>query len=50
MCILYATKWRVWGMFIHGKTNFAFPTTLFELDCNRCSYLRGSGTSVSPRK
>ena len=37
-------------MFIHGKTNFAFPPTLFELDCNRRSYLRGSGTSVSPRK
>ena len=50
MLILYATKWRLWGMFIHGKMNFAFPPTLFELDCNRRSYLRGSGTPASPHK
>ena len=49
LCIPYATKWRHWGMFIHGKTNFAFPPTLCKLDCNRCSYLRDSDTSAIPR-
>ena len=49
LCILYATKWQYWGMFIHEKTNIAFPPALCELDCNRRSDLRGSGTSASPR-
>ena len=50
MFILCATKCQLWGMLIHGKMNFAFPPMLFKLDCNWRSYLRGSGTSVSPRK
>ena len=30
------TKWRHWGMLIHGETNFAFPRTLYESKCHQC--------------
>ena len=42
-------KMAALGMFTHGKTNFAFPPTLCELDCNRRSDLRDSETFASPR-
>ena len=50
VCTLYTTKWQLWGMSIHRKTNFALSPMLYELDCNRHSYLRDSNTSMSPRK
>ena len=42
-------KMAVLGYVYTRETNIAFPPALCELDCNRRSDLRGSGTSASPR-
>ena len=43
------TKWRHWGMFIIGKTNFTFPRTLYKSKYHRHLFRRGSDTCARPR-
>ena len=43
------TKWRHWGMLIHGETNFVLVRTLYVLDCHRRRDIRPSRLYLSPR-
>ncbi len=43
------TKWRHWVCLYIEETNFAFLQTLYESECHRRSFLRGSDTSTHPR-